>query len=313
MIKLKPIRNLTLTQPLGDNRYAHLSAASGLVKLGDWFFVVADDEKFISVFQHNNPAPGIPHRIIEGNFPQDVEARKKIKHDFEVLTLLPSSQQHPYGALLILGSGSAKQRKQGAIIPFIEKPNAKTPPVLGEVEIIDLDPMYDAFKDEPGKINIEGAVIAGKHILLFQRGNKNNHNAIIKIKLNDFFAAVTGKNNNSPHYQLTRFDLGDIDGIPLCFTDATALPDGSVLFTAAAENTSDAYIDGACMGSAIGIINADGELINITPVDLRIKLEGIEAEIEADRIRLWLVTDPDNSTLPGQMYTTTIEAERKLC
>jgi hypothetical protein len=309
MIKLKPARNLTLTQPLGDNRYAHLSAASGLVKLGDWFFVVADDEKFISVFQNNDLAPGIPHRIIEGNFPQEVEARKKIKHDFEVLTLLPISQQHPFGALLVLGSGSAKQRKQGAIIPFIEEPNLKAAPILGDVEIIDLDPVYDAFKNEPGKINIEGAAIVGKHILLFQRGNKNNQNALIKIKLKHFLASATGKNNDTPEYQLTGFDLGAIDGIPLCFTDATALPDGSIIFTAAAENTIDAYVDGACMGSAIGFINADGELIDITPVDLPIKLEGIEAEFSSERINLWLVSDPDNPSLPGQMYEAVINTK----
>ena len=30
-------------------------------------------------------------------------------------------------------------------------------------------------------------------------------------------------------------ELGDIDGVPLCFTDAAALPDGNLLFTAVAE------------------------------------------------------------------------------
>jgi hypothetical protein len=306
MIKLNPLRSLTLTQPLGDNPHAHLSAASGLIKLGDWFFVLADDEKFISVFQHNNPAPGVAHRIIKGDFPQDTEARKKIKHDFEVITLLPISTQYPCGALLILGSGSAKKRKQGAIIPFVETPNTTTTPILGKVDIIDLDPLYDAFKDEPGKINIEGAVIVDKHIFLLQRGNKNNHNAIIKIKLKDFLATVTGKNNDTPKYQLTHFNLGDIAGIPLCFTDATALQDGCILFTAAAEDTSDAYTDGACVGSAIGIINTQGELVRITPVDVPIKLEGIEAEWVGERINLWLVTDPDNAALPGQMYEAVI-------
>jgi hypothetical protein len=308
MITLKPIRSLDLAQPLGDNPHAHLSAASGLVKLGEWFFVVADDEKFISIFQHNNPAPGIAHRIMKGDLPADAEERKKIKHDFEVITLLPVSQQYPYGALLILGSGSAKQRKEGAILEFTELPNLKAPPALSKIEIVDLDPLYDALKDEPGKINIEGAVIVGKHIVLMQRGNKNNHNAMIKIKLKDFLATVTSKNDQPPKYQLTRFDLGDIDGIPLCFTDATVLTDDRILFTAAAEDTSDACTDGACAGSAIGMIDAEGKLIHITRVNIPVKLEGIEAEIDAERINLWLVTDPDNASLPGQMYSAVIEA-----
>lgn len=307
MITLKPIRNLDLAQPLGNNPHAHLSAASGLVKLGEWFFVVADDEKFISIFQNNNPAPGIAHRVMKGDLPADADERKKIKHDFEVITMLPVSQQYPFGALLILGSGSAKQREQGAIIEFAQSPSLKTPPVLGKIDIIDLDPLFDALKDEPGKINIEGAVIVGKHIVLMQRGNKNNHNALIKIKLKDFLATVTSKNDKPPKYQITHFDLGDIDGIPLCFTDATVLDDDCILFTAAAEDTADACADGACAGSAIGIITASGDLLHITRVDLPVKLEGIEAEKDADRINLWLVTDPDNASQPGQMYGAVIE------
>ena len=47
----------------------------------------------------------------------------------------------------------------------------------------------------------------------------------------------------SPARDVVRYELGVIDGIPLGFTDATALGD-AVLFSAAAEDSPDATRDG---------------------------------------------------------------------
>jgi hypothetical protein len=41
-------------------------------------------------------------------------------------------------------------------------------------------------------------------------------------------------------------DLGTVDGIRLCFTDAATLPNGEVVICAVAEDTDDAYVDGQC-------------------------------------------------------------------
>lgn len=306
MIKLTPVKRLQLAQPLGANPYAHLSAASGLVKLDKWLFIVADDEKHLIIFNSVGTTPGIALRIMDGEFPLDTQARKDIKHDFEAIALLPHTDDFPHGALLILGSGSKKSREQGVIIPFLEKPGDSAPPQLGAALIIDLDPIYDALKDEAGKPNIEGALIIGKEIVLFQRGNKNNRNAIIRFKWRPFYAAVSGEKCDSLKYHITHYELGDIQGVPLCFTDATCLPDGSLVFTATAENTADACLDGACLGSAIGIISEGGELIKIIQVDKKVKLEGIEAEVWQDEIRLWLVCDPDNPEKPGQLFTASL-------
>jgi hypothetical protein len=40
------------------------------------------------------------------------------------------------------------------------------------------------------------------------------------------------------------YDLGTADGVALAVTDALALPDGTVLVSAAAEDTPDPYEDG---------------------------------------------------------------------
>ena len=46
-------------------------------------------------------------------------------------------------------------------------------------------------------------------------------------------------------------DLGDVDGVPLGFSDVTALAGVGVIFTAIAEATADAYLDG-CIVSGPG-------------------------------------------------------------
>ncbi|MFO1367926.1 MAG: hypothetical protein U1F46_02950 [Marinagarivorans sp.] len=308
MLKLTQIKNLGLQKPLGHNPHNHLSAASGLVKIGKWLFVVADDEKHLVVFDSSDNSAGIAHRIMLGDLPLDSEARKKHKHDFEAITLVPASKKSPEGGLLILGSGSKKQREQGVLVPFLSAVTDTQTPELGETQLLDLDPIYDALKDEPGKTNIEGAIIQGKHIVLFQRGNKNNRNAIIKFNWKDFLAAALGEKKPRLNYNIHHFDLGELDAVPLCFTDATALSDGRLLFTAAAENNEDAYRDGACLGSAIGLISNTYQLISITRADKPVKLEGIAVDEEASTLKLWLVSDPDNAQLPGELYVAQLNA-----
>lgn len=309
MIKLTQVKSLLLAEPLGANPHAHLSAASGLVKIGKWLFIVADDEKHMVLVDSEDECDPISFPIMEGELPLDSEARKKVKHDFEAIVHVPTNKEFPFGGLLILGSGSKKQREQGVIIPFLALPTDRQVPILGEVRIINLDPIYDALKDEPGKTNIEGAVILGKEMLLFQRGNKNNRNAIIRFKWKEFFAVATGEENTTPDYSIQHYELGEIDTVPLCFTDATALADGRLIFTAAAENTSDAYNDGACMGSAIGIISASGELISICQANKKVKLEGVEVQEGPTALTLWLVSDPDDSLQPGQLFTAQIDRD----
>jgi hypothetical protein len=77
-------------------------------------------------------------------------------------------------------------------------------------------------------------------------------------------------------------DLGQIAGIPLSFTDGASLPDGSMVFTAVAENTEDTYNDGACLGAAIGILAQDGTLRYLDRLDACHKVEGIAARIDGD-------------------------------
>jgi len=88
------------------------------------------------------------------------------------------------------------------------------------------------------------------------------------------------------------FDLGQIDGIPLCFTDGAALPDGTMVFTAVAEGGGDNYNDGACAGAAVGIVG--NELQCLYRLDWPHKVEGVNARVEGNVAGS---PDPPGSTL----------------
>ncbi len=301
-LSLIPIRTLTLTNPSHPDRHAHLSAASGLVQVDAWIYVVADDEKHLGIFNHHNNENGVLQQLFPGDLPLALEERKAEKPDLEVLLLISASKKYPYGALLAIGSGSKENRAQGVIIPFDIEGVLQT-----DLQTINLLPLYQKLKKEIGKLNIEGGVIIDEDIILFQRGNKkNNVNASIRFPLKQFYKHVLSadhEHKNKLDVKVTHYALGDIAGVPLCFTDATALPNGAIVFTAAAENTSDAYLDGACMGSVIGIINTNGDLHSIRAIDKVVKLEGVEANIIDNTVHLLLVTDADDATVAAQVYS----------
>lgn len=300
MIKLTLKQTLVLEQASHIQRHAHLSAASGLVQVGDWLYVVADDENHLGVFNSNSVQPGILKPLFPGDLPLEHEARKAEKPDLEILTFIPRSIIYSQGALLALGSGSKKNRRQGIIAGLDNRAE------LNKVEIIDLEKLYDLLEQELKKINIEGAVIAGEDLLLFHRGNKKNKtNATIRMPFDGFYKACILSNKkalSSLKLNIQDYELGAIANVPLCFTDATTLPDGSILFTAAAENTDDAYLDGKCLGSSIGIIDAKGKLQTIMPVDKTVKVEGITASVDAEKVNLLLVTDADDAAVPAHLY-----------
>ena len=73
---------------------SHLSAASGLVRVRQRLYVVADDELHLGQFDDcssptPNAAPGTLLRLLDGELPAGKKQRKAAKPDLESLALLP--------------------------------------------------------------------------------------------------------------------------------------------------------------------------------------------------------------------------------
>ena len=299
MITLTQIRTLDLAAAPAAGRPLHLSAASGIACVGSFIYVVADDELHLGVFRSGTGAPGHLIRLFDGELPDKPKARKKQKPDCEALTLLPAYNDYPYGALLALGSGSRPNRRIGALLEL--DPQGA---VRGLPRVLDLSPLLAPLDDALASVNIEGAVVFDDELRLFQRGNKGEGvNAVIRFALSALLEALrTGRPGAIKPTAIDPIDLGKIDGIPFGFTDAAVLPDGGMVFTAVAEDTDNAYDDGACAGAAVGIVDNAGRLRCLHRLDRPHKVEGIDARLDGDIIRLMLVTDADDAGIPAGLY-----------
>lgn len=295
-------RDLMLAEPPAAGRPAHLGAASGLVRRGGQLYVIADDELHLGVFPAMGDAPGHLVRLLDGVLPDDKAARKSAKPDFESLLQLPATRRFPHGALLALGSGSTPARRRGVFVGFDAR-NALT----GKPAIADITPLFAVLGAIFADVNIEGAVVAGNELRLFQRGHKQQpESAVIHFALADVLALLEGEAQSARLLAIDRHNLGDVEGIPFCFTDAAALPDGRVVFTAVAEDTDDPVQDGRCAGACVGLIGSDGALTAMHRLSRPHKVEGITAEMVGGGLELLLVTDADDPAVAAGLYAATL-------
>ena len=303
-IALHRIRTLQLRCASQPGRPQHLSAASGLVRLRDRLYVVADDELHLAVFNASGTEPGELVRMVDGALPLEPHRRKRKKPDFESLFALSPFGPHPFGALCALGSGSKAQRCTAVLMPLEADGR-----LAKDFSVIDIEPLHAALAREVGEVNVEGAATTQDRLLLFQRGNKGRGiNAVARFHLDVFHALLLGQTHKklvASHVQ--DYELGSIGDVPLCFSDAAALADGTVVFTAIAEDTSDAYADGPSAGAAIGIIDADRKLRRLSLVEPAAKIEGIHAELRGSALELLLATDADDADVPAVLYSARID------
>jgi len=289
-MRLTHIRNLDVTDPLASG-HPFLSAASGLVHVGDTLCVVGDDEQHLAVFSQNDDGPGRLLRLLPGDLPRKAKKRKKMKPDFEILFHLPSLDEKKNKLVCAMGSGSTPQRMRGAIIDLNR----------GSVTVLDLKPLFAALAPLVAEINLEGAVVRGDRLLLFNRGNMSHPETCI---FETAFAVVTG--NEAAQARLVKtLALPLVDGIPLTVTDACSLGDGRLLMSAVAEVTDDSYADGDILGAAIILLDADLNVMAVEPLEPGVKIEGITARHAATGIELLCVSDADDPETPSALYSAT--------
>lgn len=285
-----------LVEPASHPRgQAHLSSASGLVRVGEWLYAIADDEHHLGRFGAGATSDDRVrlHRLLAGDLPVEKGRRKKIKPDLEALALLPAAGRS-LGALLALGSGSRPNREQGVILELDGHGG------LSEgARIIDLAGLYQPLRSAFADLNIEGAFVAGDRFHLLQRGNKGDgRNAAIEYSLAEVQDWLAGQRSAPAACRIVEFALDVLDGVPLGFTDGAALAGGGWVFSAVAEDTHDSYRDGACAASAVGWVDANGQLQRVEPIAGAPKAEGIAWAGDG---QLLIVTDSDDPAVPSQL------------
>lgn len=246
-----------------------VSAASGLVIMGDKFFIISDDE--LSLLSGDFSGNFQMTKIWEHELPEDPKLRKKLKPDLESLYLIGQT-------LWALPSFSRPNRVKGARIEL--GPDFQ---ILGHEEV-DFTGLYQKLLLFVPDLNIEGAIWKDDHVHLFQRGNgKNGTNSMITVHKEDVHITPL----SLPHYK----------NVPLTITDATVIED-EIYFLAVAENTDSTYLDGEVMGSFLGKLGGD-----LRQIEFQGKPEGLSFHSDG---HLYFVTDDDSRKTPSRLFRTKI-------
>jgi hypothetical protein len=299
LIDVRVLRQLTVTCE-GDGP-KHLSAASGLVRVGPRLFVVADDENSLGLSEVSSDRPGGLFRLLAGVLPPGHKDRKAMKPDFEALALLPAAPDRPFGTLLALGSGSRPNRQRGVLVDLDAQSQPQCP-----VREIDLEPLFAPLRQRFGELNIEGAFLAGTDFCLLQRGNRRDPvSACIRFAWSDVDLWLFGMGTAPPVRSVLSIELGHIDEVPVSLTDGAAVR-GGWIFCGAAEDTTDSYSDGRCLGSVIGFVDGEGKVVAKDRLSLVCKTEGIAVVESEAGIEVLLVTDPDDRSEAALLLSATL-------
>lgn len=297
----RPLRYDHGAHPLEDLP-AHVRAASAIRRVGQRLVIVQDDVNALVVL---DPATGSTRPILLPAGPggirvfDDERGNKKLKLDLEAGVVLPD------GRLVALGSGSKPQREKIVVVAPGEDALAQQ---LSGSDLFAALRVPAAARG--ARLNVEGAVVQGPWLRLFQRGNGSRGtrawNAILDVPLGQFVRWLDGRAACPPVMRIFDVDLGAVDGVPFGFTDAAVGVDGRIAYVACAEDTADATCDGPVLGCRFGWLEAgDGETTFTDVVDptgrpTRLKLEGIEPRPD-DASLFDVVADMDHGNEPAQI------------
>ena len=301
-LPLDRLRDLDLESGSAPGLPPYVASASGVARRGRHVYVIGDESNHLAVFDLTSGEAGKLVRALEGEVARDPDERAEHKADLEALTVLPPGEASPYGMLLGVGSGSGPNRDRGFAWDLDAGGGLD-----GDPREIDLSPAYNLLRESIDELNVEGAAVLGDELLLFHRGNDSKAgNVVARLSLPDAVDSLRGdlRIDVDEIASMRRYELGSLEGIDLCFSDATPLGDGLVVFTASAEDD-----DGRIHGSVIGLIEPDGGVRRLRRIDRRWKVEGVYATTDTGVIDMLFVCDQDDPDAPSPLLGASMPIE----
>ena len=279
---------------LSETALPHLPSASGIEIIGSTAYLIGDDSPWLYLLDAATLAPVGQVPLFEAPDLDPATGRlpKATKPDLECTVALvwPDGR----AGVLVLGSGSRPQREVAWFVPIATLSSQK----------IDLAPLYALLRAHlplsVGSLNLEAAAATATELLLFQRTvGRADAAGLFRLPLAATLRFLTEPGAPAPAVAVMWFGLPTIDGCPAGFSGAT-LVEGQLFVTASVENTPDTVLDGAVLGSFVGVVHpvthtatfarlawADGRTY-------RGKVEGLAVrQLAASQAELLLVTDDD--------------------
>lgn len=284
-------------------RPPHVRAASSLAPLREQLAVIQDDARFLAVVEpkrHSATSISLPATVPGG--PASGDGSGKDKLDLEACVAVPGTDNR---LLVALGSGSKDSREWIMLVDWREEGDQP------QVSLHHADSLFNYLRAQKkfcgAGLNIEGAVFPDDDTLrLFQRGNFSaddapSVDATADLDWSDVQAYLQDENREPPQMtNLVQYELGDINGARLNFSDAEKVGQ-AVIFSASAE----AGATGENAGAALGII--DGEQVRWSEVldenndVFTAKIEGLSVD-PANPHHVWFVIDADDPDNPSEIF-----------
>jgi hypothetical protein len=308
IVARRALRYAAGADPASD-RPAHVRAASGVAALGGRLAVIQDDANFVALV---DPRNGLAEALVlpagpggRRQFGDDL-GNKHHKLDLEACILV---REDGRDVIVAFGSGSSAERERVVLVSALESSEPS-------IEVTPVPALYDLLRRTEefagSDLNIEGALLRGATLRLFGRGNGVARgplapaNAACSLDwplLRAHIADAAHAPLPGP-FDIVRYDLGALEGIPLGFTDAAPWR-GGALFAAAAEDSPDARRDGPVTGSVVGVLVAhEGAwtpLLDEHGALFRGKIEGLAVHGTEDRV--YAVADGDDPGVAAELLT----------
>lgn len=297
------------------DRPAYVRAGSSLARVPGGIALVQDDANFLAVV---DPGTARARAILlpagNGGVRQFDKGRgnKADKLDLEACVAADVDGETLFVAF---GSGSTSRREAVVVVRDWDLAEPR-------VELVHAPGLYARLREEIAfagdALNLEGAMLRDDQLTLFTRGNGSARGeslpaaATCTVDWRELLAFLRDPEAASPPApaDVLRYELGQLNGVRLGFTDAARWGD-TVLFTAAAEASPDAVEDGAVEGSVIGVIGADGDtrwtpLVDDAGRAFTGKVEGVLAPHD-DAGHLYAVVDTDDADAPSLLCTIRLD------
>ncbi|SNC66950.1 hypothetical protein SAMN06265337_1785 [Hymenobacter gelipurpurascens] len=280
----------------------NLPSASGIEVVGEVAYIVGDDSPYLYQLNAASLAAGERTTLFETAHFSTGRIPKHLKLDLECLTALTTATGE--AGLLLLGSGATTAREQGF---WVTLPNG--PGSAATVYPVALSGLYAALRQHlPAGItlNLEAVAATPTELIVFQRTvGTAAGNLAFRLPLHQTLQYLQHQTPQVPAIRTQFYQLPTIEGKPAGFSGATWFAD-QLFITASVEDTQDAVLDGAVLGSLVGIIDLSKTSDRAVPVALarlelptgqayRGKVESIAVrrQLSARSYELLLVTDDD--------------------
>lgn len=275
-----------------------LPAASAIACFDQRLFLIGDSSQYVHMIDKDGDHRRFP--LLPDVDPAAEPLPKKHKADFEGLAL---DSAHGDGALLVLPSGSKRNRFLGARVDLGTARYAVTP--------VDFAPLFEQVMAHAHigekDLNIEGGGSWGpQRWFLLNRGNgPKAKNLVVILEGGDLPHALPVAHH--------RLELPTIDGIAATTTDGCII--GDMLYVvAAAEGSACTYSDGEVAGSLIARYDlASFALKDWCRLPGTTKYEGISTMEDVNEAAgcqtLVLCSDHDDPLRPGGVYQAVLRMD----